>query len=92
MLMEEDNSQAEAKVNANVCVEICEEGLPLQQQAQAASGDRFSARRLLGANNAEKTPAPAPELKKEEPPTVAEPVPIEPLPPVKPFEYKGCQC
>jgi len=103
MLMEEDNAQAEAKISANTCIEICEEGLPLQQAGKLPS------RRLLGAGGGPApAPAPAPatgsapqptkaaeeeeEATEPEPAKVEMPPPPEKVPAVKPFMYKGCEC
>lgn len=94
MLMQEDNAQAESKVEANECIEICEEGLPLQQKGLLPTGGR----RLLGAGNppaaavAAGQPAPEPVSPAGIPVAKVEGVELGNAPPVAPFMYKGCQC
>jgi len=94
MLMVEDNTQAQSKMQANICVETCREGLKMKQK-------EFMAKQ---ANPLKKAPAAQEELlqlgedaeeaKKTLSPAVmvAMDSEVQMMPPVTAFKYKGCQC
>ena len=99
MLMEEDNVQAKSKMEANKCVEICQEGLQMKQaemEKKAATGSGAGATGEMSLlqlsdegdelTEAEKAAAAAAESASAADQGVVE------LPPVEPFQYKGCQC
>lgn len=107
MLMEEDNVQASSKMEANKCVETCQEGLEVKQKE---AEDNENLQKKLGKDSeylieignsneaaiknggkkkmteAEMAAAAAQAAQK------AADSGVKILPPVAPFEYKGCKC
>lgn len=107
MLMEEDNVQAKSKMEANKCVETCQEGLELKQaeleKKNAAPksemsllqlSDDESINVLTEAENAASNVLTEAEKAAAAAAAAAESADqgVVELPPVAPFKYKGCQC
>lgn len=94
MLAIEDNTQAQSKMQANKCVELCQKGLELKQQEFMAkeavpAGFKAPAVELLEVAEGKHTKR---QKVKSAAVQAAEASEVKMMPTVTAFKYKGCSC